>query len=304
MFTGKGKLSFGDFVYEGEFKDDKLLGPGTYTFNDGSKQIGEYVLRKVASQKDGKATKPTSTKAKSQNGSKPSSAKSQSKNGSKPSSAKSHSQNGSKPSSAMSRSQSRSKPSSAMSRSQNGSKPSSAKSIDSSYSRGSATKARHRKESRSSSVREQARPNDEHSAAKGQAADESSSFGDDFWEERKIRKGSRGSNGGDRAIAATAKGKEEENYDGDEDDDGENHNDYDDGHQVKGDQSREDNADYEGDSTNDEKRVNRAKIDSISNDEEGDVAIDTEEDEIKKALKNQDGNEIVWVRYKKIKPSV
>ncbi len=41
--TGEGKLTFGDNFYEGNFIDDKMLGPGRYVFKDGSQQIGEYV---------------------------------------------------------------------------------------------------------------------------------------------------------------------------------------------------------------------------------------------------------------------
>lgn len=38
-----------------------MLGPGTYTFNDGSKQIGEYVLRKVGSKNKVEARKLSAT---------------------------------------------------------------------------------------------------------------------------------------------------------------------------------------------------------------------------------------------------
>ena len=42
--TGRGKLTFGKQTYIGNFHDDKMIGPGTYIFPNGTQQHGEYIV--------------------------------------------------------------------------------------------------------------------------------------------------------------------------------------------------------------------------------------------------------------------
>ena len=44
MFAGRGKLTFGKQSYIGNFHDDKMIGPGTYIFPNGTQQHGEYIV--------------------------------------------------------------------------------------------------------------------------------------------------------------------------------------------------------------------------------------------------------------------
>ena len=44
MFAGRGKLTFGKQSYIGSFHDDKMIGPGTYIFPNGTQQHGEYIV--------------------------------------------------------------------------------------------------------------------------------------------------------------------------------------------------------------------------------------------------------------------
>ena len=43
-FSGRGKLTFGKQNYIGNFHDDKMIGPGTYIFANGTQQHGEYIV--------------------------------------------------------------------------------------------------------------------------------------------------------------------------------------------------------------------------------------------------------------------
>ncbi len=42
IWTGKGKRSFTDWVYEGEFKNGKLHGKGQATYSDGTVKVGQF----------------------------------------------------------------------------------------------------------------------------------------------------------------------------------------------------------------------------------------------------------------------
>lgn len=42
--SGRGKLTFGKQNYIGNFYDDKMIGPGTYIFPNGTQQHGEYIV--------------------------------------------------------------------------------------------------------------------------------------------------------------------------------------------------------------------------------------------------------------------
>ena len=44
FFAGRGKLTFGKQNYIGNFYDDKMIGPGTYIFPNGTQQHGEYIV--------------------------------------------------------------------------------------------------------------------------------------------------------------------------------------------------------------------------------------------------------------------
>ena len=44
FFPGRGKLTFGKQNYIGNFHDDKMIGPGTYIFPNGTQQHGEYIV--------------------------------------------------------------------------------------------------------------------------------------------------------------------------------------------------------------------------------------------------------------------
>lgn len=44
FFSGRGKLTFGKQNYIGNFHDDKMIGPGTYIFANGTQQHGEYIV--------------------------------------------------------------------------------------------------------------------------------------------------------------------------------------------------------------------------------------------------------------------
>ena len=44
IVSGRGKLTFGKQNYIGNFHDDKMIGPGTYIFANGTQQHGEYIV--------------------------------------------------------------------------------------------------------------------------------------------------------------------------------------------------------------------------------------------------------------------